>query len=288
MATGSGGGGAGGAGGDIRAGGAYFEVFGKDKLSPVLDKVQKKAKETDSVLSKLRKAAPLIAAGAGALGLGALFKGGMNEAAEAARMADRFQVPIELMSKMMRVAEDFGATVEEVMTDTTGRFSDAISKAKGIDSENARAALETEKAWADAIRDLKDATLPLIVVIKDVVEAFADACSWIKRQAMAVRDFFGGGGEGVLVGAASGIGGPDRAKNLNALRAASLSGMAATGVRGSFSAFNAQGQFGFGDSNSEVKKQTELLKQLTTIFEEGRGKMPDKIGDKLLDAIKPR
>jgi hypothetical protein len=118
--------------GAIRMGASYWEAFGKDRLSPMLDKLKAKAKETDSVLKRLGKGA-LGALGGGLLGgtlgriaggaaaggvpgalLGAamsgkdLLMGGITDAADTARQADRFGISIELMSRFLRVAEDFG------------------------------------------------------------------------------------------------------------------------------------------------------------------------------------
>ncbi len=47
--------GGGGGGKDVRAGGAYYELWGKDKLGPVLEKLEKKAKAFGSFMSGLAK-----------------------------------------------------------------------------------------------------------------------------------------------------------------------------------------------------------------------------------------
>ncbi len=312
--------------GAIRMGGGYFEMFGRDRLSPMLDKLKGKAKETDSFLKRLGKGG-LGALGGGLLGgalgkiaggalagggpgaaLGAVMAGkdflmqGVGDAASTARDADRFGISIELMSKFRRVAEDFGVTVDEVMGDTTGRFHAAIVAAHGIDADRARQALEFERKMAAVTRDLQEALLPLLEVLVPVVQSLAEFTKGIRELGGAIGkkgvkgaaedaafDFIAARNVGGVVDAVMGNlaarlkpgGGGAIPPQLQALLSAAAG---PTGIKGAFQTFGAMGQFGFGDSNSEPKKQTEILRQLL----DGKGALPDKIGDALKNAIIPK
>jgi hypothetical protein len=319
MAIGGGGGGGGARAGDIRAGGVFFSIEGRDKLSPVLDKLQAKASKFGQFMSKLGKGALGIAGGGllgGALGkiaggaatggaagaaLGGLsaasdfLMGGIADAAETARMAKNLQIDIVLMSKFRRVAEDFGVTVEEVMGDTTGRFSAAIDAARGIDADRARSALEFENKMRQATRDLQEAFLPLLAVITPCITKLAEFTRGVAdlSDKLAKKGVVGGiEGVGLDFIAANDVtplvalinAGIDSALNGKARALPPGLGGGATGVKGTFQTFGAMGQFGFGNQNSEVKKQTELLKRLI----DGEGRLPDKIGDALADKLKMR
>ena len=132
MAVGSNGG-SGGGGNAVRAGGAYFEVFANDKMSGTLDKLKSKAKAFATGLAQTSRAAILTIGKLGAVGAvaggGLLFRG-MREAADTKNAADALGISVELMSKFRRVAEDYGVSIDDVLTDTTGRFSQAIDAAK--------------------------------------------------------------------------------------------------------------------------------------------------------------
>ncbi len=321
----SGGGGAG--GNNIRAGGAYFEVFANDKMSGQLDRMKQKAKAFADSMKKTMKFAlggavgaigggmfgdgplgkALMSVGGGAAagfalgglpggavggavgGLNAaqdLLMGGIKEAAATKRAADTLGITVELMSKFRRVAEDFGVTVDDVMNDTTGRFAKAIAAARAINSDEAERALQIEKEWADATRDLQAAMLPLVGVFADLTKAAAGFAAkaagvWgavgvkmdeIKALAM------GGIVDKVVATVMAGAAIVSAPAKMTELLKSSLS---PTGVKGSFNTFGAMGQFGFGDTNSEEKKQTELMKQIIALL----GGMPDKTGKAIAEKL---
>lgn len=176
-------GGGGGGGKDVRAGGAFFELFAKDKLTGVLDKLQRRALQFSAFMSKIGKAS--LVAGAGlAAPLAALFKGGFDRATEAAKLSAQLGVPVELMSKIQYAAEQAGVSVDEVMRDTEGRFSKLIASAPSIDPARAQQALETQRAFGEATDALQQAMLPLLDTVTPLVKMVAE---FVKENANTIR-----------------------------------------------------------------------------------------------------
>jgi hypothetical protein len=180
---GSSGGGGGKAGsGDIRAGGAFVELFARDNLTKVLDKLKSRVAAAGKTFQEAGKKGAL--AGAAILApITALFVGGVNRVADTGRMARQFQIPIELMGRLQYAAEAAGVSVEEVMNDTQGRFRDLLAKAPVVDPGRAQQALKTQEAFRDATRALQDALLPLLDIVTPIVQAFSE---FIKRNASGV------------------------------------------------------------------------------------------------------
>lgn len=168
---------------DVRAGGAFYELWGKDGLSGVLDKAQKKAAAFGAFMKKV---GTTVGAAGVALGapLVALFKGGVDRAADTARLAAQLNVPIDLMSKLQYAAEAAGVSVQEVMDDTTGRYRGLIARAPGLDPEAARQAAEAQLQLRDATLALQNALLPLVSVVTPYVKQFTD---FVKQNAGAAR-----------------------------------------------------------------------------------------------------
>jgi hypothetical protein len=180
---GSSGGGGGKAGsGDIRAGGAFVELFARDNLTKVLDKLKSRVAAAGKTFQEAGKKGAL--AGAAILApITALFVGGVNRVADTARMARQFQIPIELMGRLQYAAEAAGVSVQDVMNDTQGRFRDLLAKAPVVDPGRAQQALKTQEAFRDATRALQDALLPLLDIVTPIVQAFSE---FIQRNAQAV------------------------------------------------------------------------------------------------------
>lgn len=226
-------------------------------------------------------------AGAAAAGISAMFFGGVSRAAEIARISERFGLPVELMSKLKHAADEAGVSVEEVMGDTSGRFSARIAAAPALSGEQAQAALKAQQDWNAAMRDFQYAMLPAVQSLTAFTEGLAGVAGAMARHKPST--FFGllfGGDDPRDVGAnAIGAGGRVRppAADLSRLKAIAQAANP-TGVKGAFQTFGAMGRFGFGDNNSEVKKQTELMKQLV----DGKGALPKEIGKELKDALIPK
>ncbi|WP_439628813.1 hypothetical protein [Gemmata sp.] len=177
----SGGGGKGAS--DVRAGGGYWELNLRDNLSKALDKIQARVKAFAANLSKIGGAGLGAGAALGAGPLGLLLGGG-SRLADTARMARQFQVPIELMGKFQEAAERAGVSVDEVMGDTKGRFSDLVNQASPVDPEQAKAALKIQTDFAKAVRALQDALTPLLTSIAPVV---SEVAKFAKENAGAVK-----------------------------------------------------------------------------------------------------
>ncbi len=177
------GGGGGSGASDVRGGGAYFELWAKDKLGPVLDKLEKKAKAFGGFMQGISKRAA-IAGGALAAPVAALFTGGLIRAADTARLAAEFEVPIDMMSRLQYAAEAAGVSVQDVMSDTNGKYGDLIDRAPGLDPERAKQAVATQLALKDATLALQDALLTLLDIVLPLVKVMS---AFIQRNAAAVK-----------------------------------------------------------------------------------------------------
>lgn len=176
-------GGGGGGQKEIKAGGAYFTIWGKDLLTGTLDKIQRKAVAFSAFMQKTGKVAG-VAGLALAAPLAALFKGGFDRAADIARMADEFQVPIDLMARLKHAADDAGVSVQDVMNDTEGRFDKLIDRASGVDPGSIRAAAEAQRQFSEATRALQYALLPVVEVFAPLLRQFAE---FIRQNASAIQ-----------------------------------------------------------------------------------------------------
>ncbi len=179
----SGGGGGKSGPGEIRAGGGYFELNLRDKLTKALDKIQSKVKAFGAFMSKVGTTGIAGGAALGAGPLGLLFGGG-SRLAGIAQLSRQFQIPIQLMNKFQYAAEAAGVSVDEVMGDTAGRFTDLLAKASPINPAEAEAALKIQTDFKDAIRALQDAMTPLLTVISPIV---TEVANFVKENAGAVK-----------------------------------------------------------------------------------------------------
>lgn len=177
----SGGGGSGAS--DVRAGGAWYELYARDNLTAVLDKVQARVARFSEFM---RGVGTKLLIGGAALGAGplAFLFGGTARLASTANLARQFQVPIDLMGRLQYAAEAAGVSVDEVMNDTQGRFRDLIAQAPGIDPEQAKQALATQKAFRDGVRSLQDAMTPLLLTVGPLAK---DVSAFVRANAAGVR-----------------------------------------------------------------------------------------------------
>lgn len=157
----------------IDAGGASFRIFGIDQLTPMLDKIKGKVKAFASFMKQVGTG---LALGGAAAGAGLLF-GGISRGNEISNLSRQFNVPIELMARLKQAADAAGVSVEEVMNDTTGKYSDLVNNAQGMDAESIRASAEATRAWRDMIVSLENAVLsaasaflPLITYGSDMIQ----------------------------------------------------------------------------------------------------------------------
>lgn len=157
-------GGGGGGGKDVRAGGAFVEIFGKDNLTAMLKKMQAKVLAFSKFLSSAGTAS--IAAGAAlAAPLAAIFGRGVSRAAEMDRLAQSFGVGTEELSRLAHAAEIAGVSLEEVYQNQA-KYSDLIKKSPGTD-------VATSKAAASAMQSFRSALVSLQAALAPAIEAFA-------------------------------------------------------------------------------------------------------------------
>lgn len=198
----------------IRAGDAFYEMSLKDDVTVSLARIQGRfatfgrvltslnpttggpltfAKAvTDSFRAAVASAADLgrmlrlvgggLVAGGVAVGgpLAMLFKGGFDRGAELVKLSRQLGLPVEMLNKFQYAAERAGVSIDEVMQDWTGRYSDLIKQAPPIDARDAYAAAQAQKDLADATRALQDALLPLASSIAPYIKMGAE---WVKQNA---------------------------------------------------------------------------------------------------------
>ncbi len=99
-------------------------------------------------------------------------------------MAAEFEVPIELMARLQHAAEDAGVSVQDVMNDTKGRFTDLLNRPSGLDPEQVKKATEAQLAFGEATRALQYAMLPLLEIFTPIVKQVAE---FVKQNAGLVR-----------------------------------------------------------------------------------------------------
>ena len=148
-------GGGGGKSGDVRAGGAFYEVYAKDGLSGVLDKLKQKA---DRFAAGMRKIGGNLLGGGAALGAApfASLIQGIDRLAALEDITDIFGLSAEAASRMAYAFEVAGVSTGELenvfkqlsKANTTGKPLDEflLDVADGLlaiedPSERARAAL---------------------------------------------------------------------------------------------------------------------------------------------------
>jgi hypothetical protein len=168
---------------DVRAGGAFYELWGKDGLSGVLDKLQKRVLTFGSFMSRQGNKLSLLGAGLAAP-LVALMHGAGDSATELVRLNRQTGIEIENLGKFQYAAEMAGVSIEEVYGNFDGRYSDLIAKAPPVDVARVKEAAEMQMRMKDASIALRNAMLPLFDTLVPLVVQFSD---WAKQNAGLIR-----------------------------------------------------------------------------------------------------
>lgn len=162
-------GGGGGGGKDVRAGGAFVEIFGRDNLTKLLGKMQARVAQFGKFLSSAGSAA-LKAGGALALPVTVLLGQGVNRAAEVDKLSEAFGMSAEQMSKLAYAAEVAGVSIEEVVANQS-KFQKLIDGAPVIDAATAKAATTAQQEFRGALIAVQNALVPLLKTITPVITA---------------------------------------------------------------------------------------------------------------------
>lgn len=181
MATGSGGSSSGKAG-DVRAGGAYFEFWGKDKITGVLEGLKKKALAVGKFMTQLGSTS-LKAGLALSIPAIALLTKGVGRAAEVDRLAEAWGMSVEQMSRFSYAAEVAGVALDEVIANQS-KYQDLINRAPVIDTATAKAATQSTREFRSAIIALQDAMTPLI---RELAPIFTAIGSFARQNAKLVQ-----------------------------------------------------------------------------------------------------
>ena len=169
-------GGSGGGGGrsasDVRAGGAFFEIYAKDGLTGVINKLTAKVQ---SFASSMRRIGGTIFGAGAALGAGPLgfLLGGISRAGDVANLSRQFQIPINLMQRLKYAADAAGTSVEDVMKNP-GRFADLLAEAPITNTGDIARAVDIQREWRLTTLQLQNAMLSLLDVIAPIVRLVAE------------------------------------------------------------------------------------------------------------------
>ncbi len=128
-----------------------------------------------------------LVGGATAAPLLAAFKAATDRGADLVRRSRELGVPIELLNKFQYAAERAGVSLDEVMQDRQGRYTDLIAAAPSIDVTAAVRAEQAQRDLADATRALQDALAPFVAVVGRVAAWFGE---WAKENGELVATVF--------------------------------------------------------------------------------------------------
>lgn len=194
----SGGGGGSAKSGDIRAGGAFWELYTKDGISGTLDKLSKRAKAFGSLLMK--GGAGLAAGGAAILApIAGVFKEAIDRGTEIKLLADRFGTTTEKLSELGYAFETAGVDLNgfsDTVKDLSGKISQA---ADGQDEAFRRVGLSAKAlvglpldeqfaAVADAISAVNNPTDQTRVAMDLLGESGLKLLPVLKRGSAGLRE----------------------------------------------------------------------------------------------------
>jgi hypothetical protein len=160
----------------------------KDGVTGTLNRIQKKVVAFTSFMQSVGTRAAFTGASLAAP-LTAIFKSGMGDAADTARMARAMEIPIGLYHKLQYAAEAAGVSVQEVAEDVTGKYQGLIARAPGLNPEDAKAAARAQLDLSDAYRAVKGALLPLVSTAAVYAKLFSEFIrnnAGVARTALAV------------------------------------------------------------------------------------------------------
>lgn len=176
-------GGGGGQPNDVRAGGAFVEISARDRLTAQLGVIAGKAsgfgrklKEVGAVVSGALQPAgwkTMLAGLAAMTPLAALFKGGLNRAEEASKMAEELGVSVEQMQRLKYAADVAAVSVEDVLRKPE-QFAGLMGGATVLDAGQIREAVEAQRLMRAAWIDLQGAMAPLLATVTPLVRAFSE------------------------------------------------------------------------------------------------------------------
>lgn len=165
-------GGGGGGGKDVRAGGAFVEIFGRDNLTKMLEKLKARVLQFGAFLNVVGKTA-LKAGGALALPLTILLGQGANRAAQVDKLAESFGMSAEQMSKLAGAAEIAGVSIEEVIANQS-KYQKLIDSSPTISGDQAKAATAATQEFRSSLMAVQNALLPILKTITPIITAVGE------------------------------------------------------------------------------------------------------------------
>lgn len=162
------GGGGGASGSEVRAGGAFVEIFGKDRLSKMLDGMKGKATSFASSLKSIGTGIGILG-GAMLAPLTALLGSGVNKAVEIDKMAESLGFTREEMQKLAYAAEVAGVSIDEVI-ENQARYQDLIANAPTLDNKTIDAAVTSQREFNKAWIEARNAITPLITLFAPMIQ----------------------------------------------------------------------------------------------------------------------
>ncbi len=168
--------------GGVRAGAAFVELLAKDKIGPVLDKLQKRFATIGSTLTKGGAAG--LGAGAAILApIVALAAAGADRFDKMANEAKRLDLPIDQFYRLATAAEIAGVSVEQ-LADDPRKYADSLALVGEAPVEAIKAAAEASREWRATLIALKDAAAGLLVDLRPIIQA---AGAFARNNAGAVK-----------------------------------------------------------------------------------------------------
>lgn len=163
------GGGAGGNAGGIRAGSAFIEIFGKDRLTGLLDKLRGKFAGFGSAFAKGGAAG--LAAGTAVLApIVGLAAAGAERFDRMAQEAIKLNVPIEQYYRLARAAEIAGVSIEQI-ADNPRQYAGLLNEGGAVPVREIKAAVEASREWRRTWMALQDAAAGLAADLMPVIRA---------------------------------------------------------------------------------------------------------------------
>lgn len=181
----NGGGASGGSSKDVRAGGAFVEIFGKDNLTRLLDKSKSRVNAFAGALKSIGTGMGIVG-GAIMAPLTAFLVSGVNKAADIDRMAEALGFSREEMQRLAYAAEVAGVSIDEVI-DNQERYQDLIKNAPTLDDQTIKDSTTAQREFSKAIIEVRNAITPLISSIVPYIQM---AGTLIKNNAGLARTLF--------------------------------------------------------------------------------------------------
>ncbi|WP_020473387.1 hypothetical protein [Zavarzinella formosa] len=169
-------GGGGGKSNDVRAGGAFVEIYAKDSgLNKALRGMGVKVKAFAEGLKSIGSGLTFVG-GSALAPITALLKSGTDRAEGIDQMARKLGFTINQMQRLQYAAEVTGDSLDDVMNNP-GRYAGVMAETPMLDTQTIKDAVEVNREWRKTWIDLQNATLPLLTSLKPILASIREFVS---------------------------------------------------------------------------------------------------------------